>query len=223
MPDAKKQSQKKAAMQILNGNRSDNFYKNAIAMEAKALIPDYVFDENNKQLFSDLFYYFMGRDGNLDLKKGIAITGVYGVGKSTVFQIFHNFLKKYFPFNDNLFRISSIEEVIGLSQEKDFMQSVILYNSKNNINGIPQPKPVHVLINEFGHKYDIKNWGTNVNETIDLFLMKRYDIFQQRNKLLHVTTNYDTDNFKEMFDPRIVDRFKEMFNIIELKGKSFRK
>ena len=56
-----------------------------------------------------------------------------------------------------------------------------------------------------------------------MFMMKRYDIFQTYKKLTHITMNLDTDDIKDMFSERLVDRFREMFNIISLTGKSFRK
>lgn len=199
-----------------------NLYKNKIVCIAKGIVKDYQLTDDNKKIFSGLLDYFMGLPGIYDLNKGIAIVGNYGAGKSTIMQIFHTFLKTEFPFNPNMFRISSVEEVISEMKSGD-IASVLLYNHKDNVSGVKVSRPIHVLINEFGHKYDAKTYGTNVNEHIDMFLMKRYDIFQQEKKLLHITTNYDTKELRSLFHERITDRFKEMFNFIELKGKSWRK
>lgn len=201
---------------------NNDYFKFAIGDIANRLIPGYIFNDNNGPVFNDLLNYFLGCPGNLDLNKGIALIGDFGVGKSTIMQIFHIFLKNYFPFTENLFRISSIEEIISEMGTKNFMNSILLNNPKSNSDSSFTYKPIHLLINEFGHKYDAKNYGTDVNELIDIFLMKRYDIFQHKGKLLHITSNYDVDDMKEIFHERIIDRFKDMFNIIILKGKSFR-
>ena len=56
-----------------------------------------------------------------------------------------------------------------------------------------------------------------------MFLMKRYDIFQEYDKMTHVTMNFDSQDLTKVFPPKIIDRFKEMFNIIPIDEKSFRK
>jgi len=167
--------------------------------------------------------YFLGRPGELDLNKGIGLMGNFGSGKSTIFEIFHRFLKTAFPFNENLFRITSIEEIISEMKSQNFLDSVYLYNLKDNESGVGVPNPIHILINEFGYKYDAKSYGTDVNEYVDMFLMKRYDIFQTYGKLVHITTNCDIDDMKQLFHERIIDRLKEMFKMIALKGNSRRK
>ncbi len=170
-----------------------------------------------------MWNYFHGKKGNLDLNKGIAIAGSFGTGKTSAFRIYHEYLRTVFPFNENMFRISSIEDVIKEVSEKNWTDKVLTYNVDINVKSIEVRKPVHVLVNEFGYQYNIKNYGSDVNELIEAWLMKRYDIFQQYRKLTHVTTNFGTDELKEIFHPKIIDRFKEMFNFIELKGESFRK
>lgn len=186
--------------------------------------PGYIWTPEIVKIYKELFLYFHGDpDTKLDLNKGIALVGTFGVGKSTIFQNLHTFLCEAYPFNSNLFRISSIEELIDDIREKGWTDRVFCLNHKEAARGGLEFKPIHLLINEFGHKYQAKVYGTDVNELLDMFIMKRYDIFQQYGKLLHVTTNHDIQSLQKTFPPRIIDRFKEMFSIIELKGKSFRK
>ena len=170
-----------------------------------------------------LFNYFHGLEGKLDLNKGVALVGVYGVGKSTIFNIWHEYLRKYYPFCPNLFIISSVEDINSDVSKEGYLDRKLVYNIKSNSNGAKFKDPKHLLINEFGHSYNIKSFGTDINELFESFLMKRYDIFQQQNKVTHITTNYGTDDLKKNFSEKLIDRFKEMFNIIELKGESFRK
>lgn len=188
----------------------------------------YTFTDQNKQVWSDLFLYFIGSvDCPLNLNKGIALTGSFGIGKSTIFRILHDWMDEKFGFkNPNTFRISSTEEVVNVLQKKDWMSDVLVHNVYDGSYGfgsIGTPKPINILINEFAYQYDVKHYGTNIKEYIEMFIMKRYDIFQQYGKLTHVTMNFDPKKLDTYFSPRIVDRFAEMFNFIEITGKSFRK
>ena len=221
---------KKGNTSILNGLTENE--KNIFIHKSKFLIVEYannilgrdlILDDNNKDIFKNLLLYFLGEEGEYDLKKGICLTGSYGTGKSSIFRIFHEYLRTNFPFNKNLFRISSIEDIISDSTNDDFLNSVYLFNCKENEVGSKLYNPKNILINEFGHKYDMKVYGTNVNELIDMFLMKRYDIYQQYGRLTHMTTNFDAKQLNGLFHPKIYDRFKEMINIIPLNGKSHRK
>ena len=107
--------------------------------------------------------------------------------------------------------------------EKDWINRKLTYNTITAVTGAVKRQPKHVLINEFGYQYDIKHFGTDVNELIEAWLMKRYDIFQDYKKLIHITSNFGIKDLQANFHPKVVDRFREMFNFIELKGKSFRK
>lgn len=187
-------------------------------------------DSNLKKLYAKLFNYFHGieykdccTEHGLNLNKGIALVGAFGVGKTTAMRVFHSYLKTTMRQNPNLFVISSVEDLINELQDKDWIKNKLAYNTRENSAGGIDFRPRHVLVNEFGYKYDIKKYGTNVNELIEAWLMKRYDIFQEHRKLVHITTNFGTKELKDNFPPKIVDRFREMFNFIELKGSSLRR
>lgn len=185
----------------------------------------YVWRKQIAEVATNLIYYFAGIKHEYDLNKSIALCGEYGVGKSLLMRTFKEYMNKlpgYAGWHPNIFRIISIEDVIQTMSSEKPIFSELLYN-QNIIAERPEKKPAHLLINEFGFKYEGKNFGTNYQELIEMFIMKRYDIFQEYNKLTHVTMNFGTDELKEVFDEKIIDRFKEMFNIIPLNGGSFRK
>jgi len=198
-------------------------YKKRFIFIAKNTIKNFKLTDEMKPVYSKLFDYFHGIPGELDLNKGNAIIGNYGVGKSTAARLFHKYLATVFPFNQNMFIISSVEDLLAELSDKNWIEGKLTYNMMENTRGGFEMKPRHVLINEFGFKYDIKNYGSDVNELIDAWLMKRYDIFQQYGKVIHITTNFGTTELKNSFHPKLVDRFREMFNFIELKGNSLRK
>jgi predicted ATPase len=187
---------------------------------------DYNYTENNRKIITGLIYYFNGNyisesEFGISLNKGIFICGEPGCGKSTIFKIFHNYLKYIANPNPNLYRQVSVEEIIS-SHRTNLDANQLTYNLKENIYGKKEKSPINICINEFASNYDAKIYGTDVNEIMDSFYMKRYEVFQQFGKLTHATSNFDIQDISNMFRIELVDRFKEMFNIIELKGKSFR-
>ena len=133
-------------------------------------------------------------------------------------SIIREYLKLIANPNPNLFTVCSMEDIVMAMGDRNFLDSKLLNNSYGNVR-----KPLNLCINEFGHKFRGKTYGTEHQELIEIFLMKRYEIFQDYNKLTHVTMNAGTDDLKDIFSPRVIDRLREMFNIIELGGESFRK
>ena len=65
---------------------------------------------------------------------------------------------------------------------------------------------------------EINDFGNKIQPIADLISF-RYD----NGALTHATCNYKIDTLTEFYGLTTTDRFKEMFNIIELKGESFRK
>jgi DNA replication protein DnaC len=182
-----------------------------------------------QRVISGLIYYFNGnielaKKYKMDVCKGIALIGKYGTGKTTIFRIIHEYLRKTAPSTKNNFKITSVDEIIQTMLSSDnSMDGVYFYNIKPGLNNEQTRKPIHLCINEFGVQYDIKQFGSDVNDLIDSLMMRRYEIFQQYGKVTHITSNFGTDDFEKRFPERLVDRFREMFNIVKLEGKSFRK
>lgn len=202
--------------QLFSLNREfEMFFKNEISGIAKNIVPNFVFTDEIKELYDSLFLYFSGNNGKLDLNKGIYIYGEYGVGKTITMRIFNKFLQTYFNFTSNNFGITSIEEIAEyykstgnlLKFGKTFEQGKLICHNK--------------CINELGKPLEEKYYGTNIQNVINSMLMVRYELFQEGKAITHATSNYHPGEL-ECFDDAILDRFKEMFNFVELKGESFR-
>ncbi len=186
----------------------------------------YVFTPDLQNIYAKMLRYFSGVEeegkGDWPLHKSIALTGHYGVGKTTIFNVFHEYIRTYHKFNGNLFIPCSIEEILSVIKNSDWKDSKYCLNRVENSRGGFEYKPKHILLNEFGAKLDVKIFGSSVNDLMEAFIMFRYEIYQRYKKHTHITTNYGTDQFLKMLDPKLVDRFKEMFKLVELKGDSFR-
>lgn len=189
---------------------------------AKNIVPDYVWTKELGVIAKNLIYYFNGLENDYDLNKSIALVGAYGVGKTVLMRIFQKYMQNLGYGHKNIYRIVSIEDVISHMSKPDYIDCELIYNYNGEVDK-PTRKPANLMINEFGFKYNGKNFGTEYQELIEMFVMKRYDIFQESGKLMHVTTNCDIDDLENIFSEKIMDRFKEMFNLIPVVGESLRK
>lgn len=220
---------KSEKMEFIRAIDSDELLLKHFAIIRKVAGDDYILTSGIHKVITGMIYYFNGnieaanRYG-MDTCKGIALIGKYGVGKTNIFRLIQQYLQQVNRGTPNTFKITSVDEIIlSLLNDGDSVDSVYVYNTKTGINNEPIRKPVHLCINEFGTQYDIKRYGSNVNDLIDSLMMRRYEIFQQYGKVTHITSNFGTVDFENRFPERLVDRFKEMFNIVKLEGKSFRK
>jgi DNA replication protein DnaC len=189
---------------------------------------DYIYTKENREMLNQLFFYFLGsadqcKKRGVSLKKGYAILGKYGCGKTKLFKIMHDFLSLNLKTHCNNFKMVSLEDVIKASSKEDFLDSPYVYNISENEHGVPVRKPIHLLVNEFGSKYNVKLYGTDVNELLEMFWMKRYEIYTDHHKFTHLTANTDLSDIIANNPEKVVDRFKEMFQFKVLKGGSFRK
>jgi len=187
--------------------------KDGIYDIGKSMIHNFVLKEEMKIVFNNLYLYFTG-NGGYDMNKGIYLYGEYGVGKTITMSIFSRFLATFFPFSSNGYGIASAEKIAET------------YRADGNISkygrNTGDDKPFNLCINEFGKPIDEKYYGTNIQYVINSMLMSRYEIFQEKKILTHATSNFHPSKL-DCFDNALLDRFKEMFNFIELKGYSFRR
>lgn len=210
---------------------SDPGYLKLLGYEcAREICPEFIWTNEVREIMNILVAYFFDlnipHSKMIDRRKGIALMGEYGVGKTISFRIIHRMLEKRYaadPYiNLKTFKETSIEDIITAMKADDFTDGV-LFKRVETIDGARVEKPLNILINEFGVEYSGKHFGTPISEMIDVFLMKRYEIFQFYGRATHATMNYSLVELEKKFSPRLLDRFREMFNFIELKGKSFRK
>lgn len=189
--------------------------------------PGYRLQDDQKPIIENLIMYFNGdprcQSAGLSLDKGICLMGNWGIGKTILFDAFRQYLTNLRSPNPNIFTVTSMEGIILELADKGNMNRYT-FNPIEHAAGVWNRKPQNLLVNEFAVRYDIKHYGTDLNELLDSFWMIRYEIFQTYHKLTHVTTNYDWKNMQDEYEIKLHDRFKEMFNFVPFPGeKSLRK
>lgn len=110
------------------------------------------------------------------------------------------------------FKLTSAAEIALLYAEKG-MSGMAQYTDRNCM--------CHLAIDELGREpMDAKHYGTGIN-VVQIILQLRYEV--RREFITLATTNLNPDiEFESKYGDYIADRVKEMFNVIEIKGKSRR-
>jgi DNA replication protein DnaC len=171
-----------------------------------------VFDENNKPIYNQLTKYF-NRDESFEgsLSKGICLFGGVGTGKSLIMEVF----KRFTAENTNKFKIHDMKDIAIDVQE-------------HGVKVLPEYTKGICCYDDVGFENIASNYGNKICAFTDLINIL-YDRYLETGKVCHITTNlgFSTDlGFGLMankYDARVVDRMRQMFNIIILKGNSKRK
>lgn len=199
------------------------FVKRFTEMNGKGYSNNFDSLENIKAII----YYFIGDFENLkkcsivsleskpSLRKGLLIIGGYGNGKTSIMRTLESVLKG----SSISFRMFTSNEVVDMfeacqsSRDKDEFWKIM--------------KSGTICFDDVLTEREASNYG-KVNLFKDI-LEKRYDL----GKRTYLTLNYKdgTNNdlneglrqLGEKYGSRVYDRIFSMFNILEFKGKSFRK
>jgi DNA replication protein DnaC len=187
---------------------------------------DFIQSEEIIKNIKILFYYFLQDEEffkceNLrsditqpSFKKGLLIIGGYGLGKTDYFSVFEEIFKynsdlrfKCYPAKSLVLKYEHCTSAI----EKDYF-----------FKDVSRPK---MFIDDIGSERLASNYG-KVDVVKDV-LSNRYD----KKLFTYASCNYTNgdlcakktlEDIGLRYGPRIYDRFFEMFNVIEFKGKSLR-
>lgn len=163
--------------------------------------------------FESEFKRLQGNEGSL--QKGLFLMGGVGTGKTILFKIFREYAMNVIKANG--FREHKAADVI-----KDVKENGTTAIRRYVICPSYQ-KPFVCYFDDLAASTDeINDYGTKVNVMEQVFT-DRYIQFQRNGVITHASSNMFPKQLEKVYDVRIIDRFKEMFNFIELNGKSFRK
>ena len=163
-----------------------------------------------------LIVYFLNDKENaekleLDLQKGIILTGPIGCGKTSLMT-----LMRLVPSPERNYVIRSCRDI-----SFEFIQEgyeVIWRYSKLSFNS---SHPKIYCFDDLGAEQSLKYYGNECNVMGEI-LLSRYDLFISQSMITHITTNLSASEIEKSFGNRVRSRMREMFNLLVMKCKDKR-
>lgn len=175
------------------------------------------FNLDNQDLFfcyKKAFEIILTRSEKIN-SKGFMIIGGIGVGKSAMVKIMQNFFKD----SDSKFKWVNAYKLKDLSEA--FTSLEIKESYGYGFKG-------DLYIDDIGLTTDVKRYGNTIN-IISEIILERYDLFISSKIKTHFSSNLPAHSKDEnvqtlikTYGSRVVDRMKEMCEIINFNGESKR-
>lgn len=211
-------AQKERFRKIPRFNISEHDFKEQLRAHACIIIAErggghtFEYDSPSNEIATQLWAYTIG-DAKVfkgSLLKGIALVGYFGCGKTLIMEAWGrlvNYHVRELELRAHRYDFYTARELLNLVVEK----------------GYAAYKGGAMIIDELGRETKtVKSWGTES--------MPMHDLLFERHRLgaiTHITANMTLKDFaredKGGYGEMMADRFKEMFNFIEMKGASRRK
>jgi hypothetical protein len=163
-----------------------------------------ILHDDNTHLIRTICFFFskdqrFETELNYDFKKGLLIRGVAGLGKTYLFKCIEK--------ND----LSKID-IISMIDVSENIKDEGAYNLKyQNTLYLDDVGTEEAVVNHYGTKI---NWFKNF---IEMYYLKNKPF----NKLI-ISTNNNFDEIESKYGFRVRSRIKDMFNIIDVRGKDMR-
>lgn len=193
----------------------------------------FVVDEDNDYVFHLLCMYFSNsnkfesegiKDENnqfkpFSLKKGIAlISQTKGTGKNTFMDLFAR--NKRNPY------ICLETDIVASQYAKKGEVTIELYSNPLQVSETPSLfyfNQVGICFNDMGREVNKNHYGPAANVMSQLLFKLNTNGKKFMDwSMFHMTSNYIGREFETRYDDAIRNRMREMFNFIELPGKSRR-
>ncbi len=160
------------------------------------------------EIIFKMIVYFLNDKANaerldLDLQKGILLTGPIGCGKTSLMN-----LMRFVPPPERNHIIKSCRDV-----SFEFIQEgyeVVWRYSKMSFNN---SHPKIYCFDDLGAEQSLKYYG-NECSVLGEILLSRYDYFISHDMITHITTNLSATEIESAYGNRVRSRMREMFNLI---------
>lgn len=176
-------------------------------------------DQYNRGVIVQMVKWFIGDPTcELELQKGILLTGPVGTGKTYLFSTMQA-LSISAMIETRQFRMARCVDVAELVRSQNADQKT----ASKAAARLEKMHHGHWCFDDLGHEPNsVKVWGDD-RYVMEPILSRRYNAFIAGDCITHATTNLSKERLREFYGDRIADRFTEMFNIVLLDGQSRRK
>ena len=140
---------------------------------------------------------------NLDLSKGILLSGPVGCGKTTLMTLMRHVAQPNYKFIMKTCRDISFEFI------KDGYQTIHKYSNGNN----SYSEYRNYCFDDLGVETNLKYYGNECNVMAEIIL-SRYDIFISKQVITHITSNLSASEIETTYGNRVRSRLRAMLNLI---------
>jgi energy-coupling factor transporter ATP-binding protein EcfA2 len=177
---------------------------------------EFKIDDIDRPVVMKLITYFLqdisvAVDQEIDLYKGLLISGPAGCGKTAIMRI----LSALLPPNRGFITRSCYGVILDYMD--DGHETVKLYTSGSF--ELYSDKPKTFYFDDLGLEPDANHFGNLRNVMADILLL-RYDFFMKNHMLTFLTTNLDSDELEERYGSRIRSRIRQMCQLIAFSPDS---
>lgn len=164
--------------------------------------------ETDHEIIYKLIAYFLKDEQacyqfNIDLEKGILLTGPIGCGKTSLMN-----LMKYLTATEHKFFVKPCRDI-----SFEFIQDGYQIIHKYSIGKLYQSEPRTYCFDDLGTENNLKYFGNECNVMAEI-LLSRYDLFISKKLKTHITTNLSATEIETHYGNRVRSRLREMVNLI---------
>lgn len=134
---------------------------------------------------------------NIDLEKGILLTGPVGCGKTTLMHL----IKYFMPAKQGYILKPAREVAFEFNTHG---HEIIQRHSRLNST---------YCFDDLGVEQVMKYYGNDCNVMAEI-LLSRYDLFVSHKTKTHATTNLNAGELEKLYGNRVRSRMRKMFNLI---------
>lgn len=140
---------------------------------------------------------------NINLNKGILMSGPVGCGKTSLMSLMKFLTPVEYKFIVKPCRDVSFEFI------KDGYEVIHRYSRGK----LEQLEPKIYCFDDLGLENNLKYYGNECNVMAEI-LLSRYDLYISRRIQTHITTNLSASEIEAQYGNRVRSRMRELFNLI---------
>ncbi|WP_324522758.1 MULTISPECIES: ATPase [unclassified Flavobacterium] len=152
------------------------------------------------------------KEMNIDITKGIILSGPVGCGKSSMM-----FLCNFFTNQMHNYKIIPCRDIAFNFATKGY-EALLPFTKKED----KQTKMNNICFDDLGTEKQIKYFGNECNVMAEI-LLTRYDNFINNKTITHITTNLSASELETCYGDRVRSRMRQMFNLISYNKDSIDK
>lgn len=140
---------------------------------------------------------------NINLNKGILLSGPIGCGKTSIMNIM-----KYLTPTEHKFFVKPCRDI-----SFEFIQDGYQIIHKYSKGKLYEYEPKTICFDDLGTESNLKYYGNECNVMAEI-LLSRYDVYIAKRIQTHITTNLSASEIETQYGNRVRSRMREMLNLI---------